>query len=147
MKSRQQTELRLSSTVPRRDCRRGVTTVEVAMMFPVVLTFFMASIEFGRLNMVRNSADNAAYEGAREGMLPGGTPRKMRQAARRIIRAAGVENTNIIITPSVINDDTEQVTVTVRVRMNRNKWGFMNFTSGRIERTCTLTRERALVVP
>lgn len=121
--------------------------VEVAMMFPIVLTFFMASIEFGRLNMVRNSADNAAYEGARESMLPGATPGKIRQAARRILQAAGINQSNIQVTPTNITDETEQVTVTVKVKMKKNTWGFLNFTNGRIERTCTLTRERALVVP
>ena len=45
--------------------RRGATTVEFAIVAPVFFLFLLASIEFSRLNIIRHTADNAAYEAAR----------------------------------------------------------------------------------
>ena len=53
--------------------RRGATTVEVAMILPVLFLFIFASFEFSRLNMLKHLAGAAAYEGAREGIVIGAT--------------------------------------------------------------------------
>ena len=53
--------------------RRGVTTVEFALVLPILFTFFIGMIEFTRLSNLRHAADNAAYEAARCVVVPGAT--------------------------------------------------------------------------
>ena len=45
--------------------RRGATAVEFAITAPIFFLFLLASFEFGWLNVIRHTADNAAYEAAR----------------------------------------------------------------------------------
>jgi len=49
--------------------RRGATTVEFAITAPVFFLFLLAAFEFGWLNVIRHTADNAAYEAARTAMV------------------------------------------------------------------------------
>ena len=51
--------------------RRGATLVEFAIVVPVIFTLFLGAIEMTRLNFIRHSASNAAYEGARKAIVPG----------------------------------------------------------------------------
>ena len=50
--------------------RTGVTTVEFAIVLPLFILFLVLAFEFGRLNIIRHTADNAAYEAARHVMVP-----------------------------------------------------------------------------
>ncbi len=59
---------------PRRSQRKGVTAVEFAFVAPIIFALFIGAIEITRLNFIRNSAANAAYEGARKAVTPGSTP-------------------------------------------------------------------------
>ncbi len=54
--------------------RRGTLTVEMAFVIPVVLLFFFGMWEWSRVEMVRHVCQNACFEGARMGTLPGYTP-------------------------------------------------------------------------
>ena len=54
--------------------RRGATTVEFAMTAPVLFLFLFAAMEFSRYNMVSQTATNAAFEGARQCIVPGAAP-------------------------------------------------------------------------
>ncbi len=68
-------------------------TVEFAICFPLLLLFFFAAFEFCRANMIRQTADNAAYEGARRAIVPGATAEDARAAGaswRRIGEALGI---------------------------------------------------------
>ncbi|MBX3440075.1 MAG: pilus assembly protein, partial [Planctomycetaceae bacterium] len=53
--------------------RGGATTVELAIVLPVLFLFVFSAIEFSRLNMLRHLASVAAYEGARQGIVLGAT--------------------------------------------------------------------------
>ena len=53
--------------------RTGATAVEFAIVAPIFYTLVIASLEFGRLNIIRHTADQAAYEAARFAMVPGAT--------------------------------------------------------------------------
>ena len=43
--------------------RKGVAAVEFALAATVLFLVVAVSIEFSRMNMIRHSVDNAAYEG------------------------------------------------------------------------------------
>lgn len=126
-----------------RRVRRGAATVEFALVAPVAITLVFAGIEFTRANTIRNTAENAAYEGARQGILPGATAGRVKKTARTILQAVGVNRARITVTPDTITESTEEVTVEINVPMNRNGWVTpLFFKNKRMIRTVTLQRER-----
>ena len=66
----------------KRASRRGASLVEFAFTLPIILLIFFGFIELARANMIRNSAKNAAYMGARRAVIPGGTAAEAEQKAR-----------------------------------------------------------------
>ena len=46
--------------------RRGAAAVEFAMTVPILFMLLFAALELGRMNMIRQTANNAAYEAARD---------------------------------------------------------------------------------
>lgn len=120
----------------------GAGTVEMALVLPLIFLFFMACVEFGRVNVIRNSMENAAYEGAREGIVPGAAAARCRAACGNLLTIIGVNNAQIDVAPATIDNTTTDVTVTVTVPLRDNLWMAGRFFSGQtIVRSCTLTRE------
>lgn len=128
--------------------RRGALTVEFALTAPILFAIVLGALEFSHINMVRNTMENAAYEGARQGIIPGATARDVRREARSILRAVGINGDRIRIQPGTIANNTERVTVTVRVPLDRNGFIAPLFMKGKtLKRTVTLTRESLDYVP
>ena len=127
-----------------RSRRNGVTTVEVALCLPVLFLFFFASSEFSRVNMLRQAANQAAYEGARVGIAPGATVGGVRTAAADILSSAWAQGYTINVTPGTINQDTPQVTVDVAIPLAQNSLAVMVFFNNGTALTgrCTLQREK-----
>jgi Flp pilus assembly protein TadG len=122
----------------RRPSRAGATTVEFAIVVPIIFAIFLGTLEMTRLNFIRHSASNAAYEGARKAIVPGSTTDQARAAAQRLMTAVGVSNG---ITTDVTSTQSA-TTVTVSVPVNLNSWGVAKFSSGMvITQSCTLSRE------
>ncbi|SMP48059.1 TadE-like protein [Neorhodopirellula lusitana] len=94
--------------------------VEFAAVLPVLLLFTFAGIEFSRVNMIRNTAVNAAYEGARKGIVPGATASECKRAAMHLLDMIDVSGATAIVNPNTIQPDTEQVTVTVTVPITKS---------------------------
>ena len=99
--------------MPRKQSRRGAVTVEFALAFPILLFTIFTGIEFARVNMIRNTIENAAYEGARTGIVPGATSTECEAAAQEIIDLIGVVGATPVA--SAIEDDSTTITVTVSV--------------------------------
>ena len=122
--------------------RRGTTTVEVALTLPILLIVIFAGWEFSRINVIRNSMDNAAYEAARESMLPGATVAEIRAKGQAVLDAVGIEGAVIDVHPTVIVADTPEVSIDVRVPVSKNSLGVAKFmSSGDMTSNCTLSRE------
>lgn len=118
--------------------RAGATTVEFAIIVPIIFAIFLGSLEMTRLNFIRHSASNAAYEGARKAIVPGSTTEQARGEALRLMTAVGVSNG---VTATVTNN-LSSTTVTVSVPVSRNSWGVARFSAGMtITQSCTLSRE------
>ncbi len=94
--------------------RKGALTVEFAMCFPLLLLMFFAAFEFSRANMLRQTAENAAYEGARRAIVPGATADDAKNFAKKMLAIVGAKGANIDVDPKVIEEDTPEVTVTER---------------------------------
>lgn len=127
-----------------RNRRRGATTVEFAIVAPIFFLLMLASFEFSRLNVIRHTADNAAYEAARHAMVPGATASEAVAKANTILRTVGTRGARVTITPTVLNADVDTITVRVDVPLNSNGWVVPKFTKGKtLTAQSTLRTERA----
>lgn len=117
--------------------------VEFAICAPLLFMFFFASLEFGRVNMIRQTVENACYEGARRGIVPGATATDCQNSAQAVLNSVSARDSTINVTPSVINGDTSQVTVDITVPVNSNSWVIPVFFANKtISGSMTLKRER-----
>ena len=124
--------------------RAGAALVEFAITAPIFFLFIIAAFEFGRLNVIRHTADNAAYEAARHAMVPGATAAEAVSRANSVLNVVGTRGALVTVTPPALGPDVTQVTVTVDVPMNQNGWIAPRFTTATLIRsTSTLRTERA----
>lgn len=122
--------------------RRGALTVEVALCLPILFTILFGSFELAWANMVLHATESAAYEGARVGIIPGANQQKIETAAGEVLRALGINNFTVSVTPGTIDESTENVEVNVRVPFQRNiSFPTAFFTDPTFEGNCLLSRE------
>ena len=100
--------------------RRGATAVEFALTAPIFFLFLLAAFEFGWLNVIRHTADNAAYEAARTAMVPGATAAEATAKANSILNIVGARGATVTVTPATMTTDTDEVTVAIDIPMNSN---------------------------
>ncbi len=123
--------------------RSAAVVVEFAICAPILFMFFFASLEFSRVNMIRQSIENAVYEGARRGIVPGATADDCRNSAQAVLNSIFARDATISVTPTVITKDTSEVTVAVTVPVNTNSWVIPRFFANKtISGSMTLKRER-----
>jgi Flp pilus assembly protein TadG len=131
-------------TARRTALRRGGVVVEFALTAPVFFIFLLSAFEFGWLNVIRHTADNAAYEAARNAMVPGATSAEALARANEILKIVGTRAASVTVSPETIDVDTREVTVTVDVPMDRNSLILPRFTKKTmIHSSSTLRTERA----
>ena len=134
------------ATLPRRkkkNHRNGTTAVEFAVVAPVFFLFIIAAVDLGRLNIIRHTADNAAYEAARHAMVPGATAAEAISEANVILRSVGTTGSTVTVSPAVLDPSVNEITVTVEVPLDQNGWITPHFTSGKtIVRQSRLKTER-----
>ena len=124
--------------------RRGAAAVEFAITAPIFLLFLLSAFEFGWLNVMRHTADNAAYEAARTVIVPGATAAEATAKATSILNVVGARGAKISITPSSITNSTTDVTVAVDIPMNSNGLITPRFTGKTtLHSQSTLKTERA----
>ncbi len=122
--------------------RAGAALVEFAICVPVVFVLFFASFDICRFSMITHAAEQAAFEGARRGSIPGATAAEAKQAAQDELDKLSLKNATITVTPDPVRNSTEEVTVKVRLSLEANSWVPTKvLTGGYIDRTSTLTRE------
>ncbi len=131
------------ATRQRSQVRRGAVMVEFALTFPILVILLFGCYEVSRANMLQHAADAAAYEAARAGIIPGATPDRCRQAASFVLRATGVSQFNLVVTPDTIGRNTPEVSVEVTIPLRENTV-MASFFFGRTTTfvgRCELTRE------
>jgi Flp pilus assembly protein TadG len=104
----------------RRELRAGAVAVEFAITAPIFFLFLLAAFEFGWLNVIRHTADNAAYEAARAAMVPGATAADATAKANAILNVVGTRGAKVSVTPATITNSTPQITVAVDIPMSSN---------------------------
>lgn len=131
-----------ANTLRAKKNRRGAFTVEFALTAPVLFLVIFASLEFSRANMLKHTAANAAYEGARAAIVPGATATSARTAANAALAPLSVQSATVTVNPSTIAMNTQQVTVTVSIPMNQNGYFTpMFFRNRNLVESCVLSRE------
>ncbi len=118
--------------------------VEFAMTLPLLILLVFSILELSHANMVLNSIEAAAYEGARRGILPGATVTDCVDAAEESLRISRVRNATVSVTPGdlVNNRTANEVEVTITAIYGQNNIVAPKFTSGlTFVRRCRLQRE------
>ena len=113
-------------------------------MVPIAFALTLGLVEFARVNMIRNTIENAALEGCRAAIVPGGTAARASTAVQPILNSVLINNATTVVTPTTITDSTPDVTVTISVPLGDNIWLTPRFFGATtMVKTCTLSRERA----
>lgn len=106
--------------------------MEFSICLPILLIFFAFMWEFARVEQIRQTAATAAYEGARQAIVAGGSANDAEQAAQAILDAVRIRDASIVVTPSPVTDDTESVDVSITVPIASNAWVAPFFMNGSI---------------
>jgi Flp pilus assembly protein TadG len=126
-----------------REGRRGAVVVEMALCLPLLFFFFLAALEMSRVNMIRQTVENAVYEGSRRGVVPGATAADCQSVAQAVLNSVSTNDADIDVEPTVLTDDTDEVTVSIEVPINSNSWVVPFFFQDRvITSSMTLRKER-----
>jgi len=127
---------------PRNDFRNGAALVEFALTVGLAFFFFFSALEFCRVSMIRHSVENALYEGARKGIVPGATPSEVQATSTRILRTIGITGATIDVLPAVIQNSTPEVSVRIRLPLDRGLFAPAFFFIGKsLDRTLVMQRE------
>lgn len=125
-----------------RSNRRGATTVEFAITAGIALMLFFASFEFCRIAMIRHTVDNAVYEAARSGIIPGATSSEVKNRATNVLKTLGLRNAKINVSPNRLGPGVREVTVEIEVPFNQNSFGTTLFMKNKkVVRSLTMQRE------
>lgn len=117
--------------------RRGAVSVEFAFVLPIVFTFALGMVEYMNAEYLRQGVAEAAYEGARQGIVRGATAEEVESATERKLNMLGLSSFTIEVT---LTDTT--VRIHVSVPFSGNSFGISNLlTIGQIEAGFTLERE------
>lgn len=96
------------------------------------------------MNVLRHTADNAAYEAARCAMVPGATAAEATAKANALLKSIGARNAKVTVSPSTLTPSTTSITVTIDVPMKDNALVIPKFTGKKMIRaTSTMRTERA----
>lgn len=103
--------------------RRGVATVEFAIIAPLFFLLVLGCIELGRALMVQQILTNASRAGARTAVTLAGTEATAVAAATDFAEGASVAGVNVTVSPNPANADAgDMVTVTVSVPYDNVTW-------------------------
>lgn len=127
--------------------RRGAMLVEIAILLPIIFTMIAAFLELSRAWMLKQSADSAAYEGARAAIVAGAVPSDGRVAAETLLKSSGIKTWRVSIDPAVIVEDTNHVTISVTIPVAGNTWiSPFFFKNAEVASSVTLITERPAAV-
>lgn len=90
--------------------------MEFAIVANVLFLTILTCIEFARLNMVRNLAQDAAYFGARAAIVPGASAGEAEAVADEIM--SSMLGNGYTIDVSELNSDSTEIAVTVGVELH-----------------------------
>lgn len=123
--------------------RHGVVVVELAIVLPLILLVFFGVIYVTQSIMLRDSAQHAAYEGARRGLVLNATAAECAADALQFLERINVRGATATVSPENISLSTPQVSVRVSIPLSENAWVQFFPVQHDFVREITLTREFA----
>ena len=98
------------------------------MIAPIFFLLIFGGIEFASVHITQCAMENAAFEGARKGIVPGATVEQCKARAEALMEGAGINEFAVSVTPATITSSTDSVKVSVAVPMTvENKFGLSAF--------------------
>jgi Flp pilus assembly protein TadG len=97
----------------RRNARLGASLVEFAIVANILMIMILTCMEFARMNMVRNLAQDAAYFAARHAIVPGATTQEAVDQAELVMGT--MLSNGYTVQVSALDKDSTEITVTVAV--------------------------------
>jgi Flp pilus assembly protein TadG len=103
----------------KRNARRGIATVEAAILFPLLILFLLAMVEYGWCFLKYQCINSAAREGVRVAVRDGATDAQWQAAVTNIMAGCGKRGTtptySAVLSPGVGSATGTQLTCTVKV--------------------------------
>lgn len=112
--------------------RLGAVTVEFALCVSIFFMFVFGMLELTRYIYVGHAVQMVAYESARAGVTPGATVADVQTRCANLMSATGVRNYTMVMNPTVINNLTENVSVTILCNFGENSWVPPTYLTNRI---------------
>ena len=108
----------------RRSGRSGAALVEMAVVFPLLLTMILGMIEMARLGMVSQLLTTAAREGCRVAVIQGKTQADVQARVNAVLAGSGISVGTVTPTPSnwATASTGTAVTVSLSVPYSRVTW-------------------------
>ena len=124
--------------------RTGATAVEFALIAQVMFLLVFGAIEFSRLHMMRNLAQDAAYFAARDSMVPGATEAEAIAAAEGVLSYMNTQGAQVIVNDGQgLNQQSNEVSVSVSIPIADNALFVSKFVGDKtIVSTATMRTER-----
>ncbi len=97
--------------------RRGAAAVEFAICPNIFFILIFTCMEFARMNMIRNLAQDAAYFAARRAMVPGATSQEAEDAADEVMSMMTTSGYDVEVND--LSSGASHVEVTVTVDFNQ----------------------------
>lgn len=125
--------------------QRGKAAVEFALTAPIFFMFLFAGIEFSRMHTIRCAVENAAFEGARKGIVSGASANQCETVTCNLLESANVFDHTVTIEPADLDPTVDYVSVTVELPLtNDNGFRMAGFLKNQtFSKTITLPRESA----
>ncbi len=105
--------------VPEGNRLRGITSIETALILPLLLVLTFGVIEFGWLFLKANQITNAARQGARVGIRYGANTSDIETAVSNIMTTAGMKQSDsgytVTVTDVIAGPNTPSLKVQVSV--------------------------------
>ncbi len=103
--------------------RRGVATVEFALIAPLFFMLVLGCIELGRGLMVQQVLTNASREGVRNAIMLSGTESSAITAATNFANGATVGGVSVVVTPNPTTASAgDMISLTVSVPFANVTW-------------------------
>ncbi len=102
--------------------RKGATAVEFAICFPIIMVFFIGMVGVTQAFTLRDTAQHAAYEGARKGILLNSKASDCEDAVQEFARRIRIRGAVTTVAPQTLSNNVKEITVGVAIPMNENAW-------------------------
>lgn len=103
----------------KRNTRRGIATIEAAILFPLLILFLLAMVEYGWCFLKYQCINSAAREGVRVAVRDGATDAAWQAAVTNVMASCGKRGTTptytATLSPGVGVTTATQITLTIAV--------------------------------